>query len=62
MNPVWRQKNLICALDGEKVDVIEQPLPTIPVELLSLFEVSELKKYMTPDELAVLGASATKEK
>ena len=31
-----------------------QPIPTIPVELLSLFDVNELKKYMTAEELAVL--------
>jgi succinate dehydrogenase / fumarate reductase flavoprotein subunit len=54
MNPEWRQVNLICRLDGENVDVQKQDIPTIPVELLSLFDIAELKKYMTAEELAVL--------
>ena len=38
----------------EAVSVVTQPLPTMPLELLSLFEWSELSKYMTPEELEQL--------
>jgi succinate dehydrogenase / fumarate reductase flavoprotein subunit len=57
MEAGWRKVNLVCALeDGgrledEKVSLTRQPLPTMPIELLSLFEWSELSKYMTPEEL-----------
>ncbi|WP_018351579.1 fumarate reductase/succinate dehydrogenase flavoprotein subunit [Longispora albida] len=47
----WRKVNLICGLDGEKVTLNPQPLPPLPPELLNLFEKSELKKYMTAQEL-----------
>ena len=56
MEPEWRKVNLVCTLTGdpmveEAVSVDRQPLPTMPLELLSLFEWSELSKYMTPEEL-----------
>jgi succinate dehydrogenase / fumarate reductase flavoprotein subunit len=56
MSSLWRQKNLICALSKEQpgVAVREQPLPTMPVELLGLFDRSELSKYLTEEELSVL--------
>jgi succinate dehydrogenase / fumarate reductase, flavoprotein subunit len=54
MNPEWRQVNLICRNEGDDVVVTKQPLPTIPTELLSLFDLSELKKYMTEAELTAL--------
>jgi succinate dehydrogenase / fumarate reductase flavoprotein subunit len=54
MSPEWRKVNLICSLDGEKVHVKRQPLPVMPVELLSLFEKTELGKYLTQDELTTL--------
>jgi succinate dehydrogenase / fumarate reductase flavoprotein subunit len=57
MSPTWRQVNLICTLDaGGGVDLGRQPIPTIRPDLLGLFEMSELKKYFTDGELAVLGA------
>ena len=57
MSPKWRQVNLICSLneDGSGVDLKHQPIPAIRPDLLGLFEVSELKKYFTDEELAVLG-------
>jgi len=61
MSPQWRQRNLVCRLERggvpatERVAVTEQPVPTIPVELLQLFDRSELAKYLTEAELAVLG-------
>ena len=55
MSAQWRQRNLICALEKDGgVAVREQPLPTMPVELLGLFDFSELSKYMTEGELIVL--------
>jgi succinate dehydrogenase / fumarate reductase, flavoprotein subunit len=59
MSPTWRMVNLICSVDDEgHVEVVQQPLPTIPTELLSLFETSELSKYMTAEELTGLPAAA----
>jgi succinate dehydrogenase / fumarate reductase flavoprotein subunit len=54
MNPEWRKVNLICRLDGDAIDVQKQPIPTIPDELLALFDITELKKYLTEEELAGL--------
>jgi succinate dehydrogenase / fumarate reductase flavoprotein subunit len=54
MSPQWRQINLVCSYDGEDVHLEHKPVPTMRPELLELFEVSELKKYMTDDELAGL--------
>ena len=51
MSPEWRQLNLICHRDGEGVRVERKPLPEMPGELVSLFDTSELKKYMTQAEL-----------
>jgi succinate dehydrogenase / fumarate reductase flavoprotein subunit len=55
MEAAWRQVNLVCGLtDEETVAVRRQPLPSMPTELLSLFEWSELSKYLTADELEAL--------
>ncbi len=54
MSAEWRQVNLICRADGDDVSVTRQPLPSMPDELLQLFEREELNKYMTDDELTVL--------
>jgi succinate dehydrogenase / fumarate reductase, flavoprotein subunit len=58
MSPEWRKVNLILTLDGDKIDMVHQPLPVMRQDLLELFDVSELKKYMTEEELAGLPASA----
>jgi succinate dehydrogenase / fumarate reductase, flavoprotein subunit len=61
MSPTWRQVNLVFALDGggeEKPQMTHQALSPMRVDLLSLFEVSELKKYLTEGELTVLSAPA----
>src|SRR5207248_1478936 len=56
MSPEWRKVNLVCSLDGDQVVVRHQPYPRIRPDLLALFDRSELKKYMTEEELAdVLG-------
>jgi succinate dehydrogenase flavoprotein subunit len=52
MSPEWRKVNLILSLDGDKIEMVHQPLPVMREDLLDLFEVSELKKYMTKEELA----------
>jgi succinate dehydrogenase / fumarate reductase, flavoprotein subunit len=52
MSPEWRKVNLILSLNGGKLEMVHQPLPTLRPDLLDLFDVSELKKYMTKEELA----------
>ncbi|MBV9447635.1 MAG: fumarate reductase/succinate dehydrogenase flavoprotein subunit [Streptosporangiaceae bacterium] len=54
MSPEWRKVNLVCTLDGDRVVLRRQPMPVIRPDLLGLFELAELKKYMTDDELAGL--------
>jgi succinate dehydrogenase / fumarate reductase, flavoprotein subunit len=62
MSPEWRKVNLVCTLDGNHVQVKRQPLPSMRRDQLGLFEVSELRKYMTEEELAGLpGADAAEE-
>jgi succinate dehydrogenase / fumarate reductase flavoprotein subunit len=52
MSPEWRKVNLILTLNGDKIEMVHQPIPTIRPDLLDLFDISELKKYMTKEELA----------
>jgi succinate dehydrogenase / fumarate reductase flavoprotein subunit len=54
MSPEWRKVNLVCRPSGEGIEVTQQPLPVMPLELLSLFDREELSKYMTEEELATL--------
>jgi succinate dehydrogenase / fumarate reductase flavoprotein subunit len=56
MNSKWRQVNHISSFDGSKVSVREQALPAIPKELFDLFDVHELEKYMTTEEIAKGGS------
>lgn len=51
MSHEWRGRNLICALDGDTIQLTEQPIRPIPDELLNLFDRAELAKYLTPEEL-----------
>ncbi len=53
MEAAWRKVNLVCRLrsDGEGVELAQQPVPTIRADLLDLFELGELEKYLTPEEL-----------
>ncbi len=55
MSPDWRQVNLICRVCDDQIDVTKQPVPTIPLELIQLFDAAELKKYMTIEELTSVG-------
>jgi succinate dehydrogenase flavoprotein subunit len=55
MSAEWRKVNLICSLDASgEVTLRRQPMTPMRADLLGLFEVSELKKYMTDEELAGL--------
>jgi succinate dehydrogenase / fumarate reductase flavoprotein subunit len=60
MSPEWRKVNLICSLgpDGT-VSLRRQPMPAMRPDLLELFDVAELKKYMTDDELTGLAVEET---
>ena len=64
MSPEWRKINLICSLGADgTVTLRRQPLEPMRTDLLELFDVSELKKYMTEEELAGLpGADVAEEK
>ena len=57
MDSGWRQYNHISSFDGTQVNVRKQALPFMPKELFELFEVDELKKYMTPEEIAKGGSN-----
>jgi succinate dehydrogenase / fumarate reductase flavoprotein subunit len=59
MSPEWRKVNLILTLSGDQVAMTRKPLPKVRPDLLALFEKSELKKYMTEEELADLPAEAS---
>jgi succinate dehydrogenase / fumarate reductase, flavoprotein subunit len=55
MSPEWRKVNLICSADGAgSVNLRHQPMIPMRIDLLELFDVSELKKYMTEEELTGL--------
>lgn len=56
MDPQWRGVNLVCRADatGRAVTLQRQPVPEIRVDLLALFERSELSKYLTEPELSRL--------
>jgi succinate dehydrogenase / fumarate reductase flavoprotein subunit len=52
MSAQWRKVNLVCSLDEQgRAQLVHKPVPTIRRDLLELFELSELKKYMTDEEL-----------
>jgi succinate dehydrogenase / fumarate reductase flavoprotein subunit len=57
MNDKWRQINNISSFDGNQVSIREQALPAIPKELFDLFDIHELEKYMTPEEIAKGGSN-----
>jgi succinate dehydrogenase / fumarate reductase, flavoprotein subunit len=57
MNEKWRQINNISSFDGNQVHIREQALPVIPKELFDLFDIHELEKYMTSEEIAKGGSN-----
>jgi succinate dehydrogenase / fumarate reductase flavoprotein subunit len=58
MRPEWRKINLVCGLEGDKITITRKPVPRMRDDLLALFDVAELKKYLTEDELADHAAPA----
>jgi len=55
MDPVWRQRLLVCSLAGDgDIKVEEELMPPMREDLALLFDRSELKKYLTPAELAAI--------
>ncbi|MBW0272102.1 succinate dehydrogenase [Nocardia sp. MH4] len=68
MNPDWRNKLLVCAVDPATADrqvpaVTVTPADQTPMrdDLLALFELSELEKYYTEQELAAHPAAGSTE-
>ena len=57
MNATWRQVNHISSFDGNQVNVKQQSLPSMPKELFDLFDIHELEKYMTSEEIAKGGSN-----
>ncbi|MHA3837630.1 fumarate reductase/succinate dehydrogenase flavoprotein subunit [Terrabacter sp. AAH1] len=57
MDASWRGRNLICSTEGDGIRVEEQPMPPMRGDLLDLFQRDELAKYLTPEELAAVGAT-----
>ena len=51
MSSAWRQLNHISSFDGSTVNVREQALPVLPKELFDLFDIHELEKYLTSEEI-----------
>ncbi len=52
MSAQWRKLLLVCALDGEgHVTINRKEQPPMRPDLLELFEIDELKKYLTDEEL-----------
>ncbi len=60
MSPIWRQVNLVCTLPGsqDQVNLARQPGIPMREDLLRLFELSELKKYLTEGELTGVSAGS----
>ncbi|HET9876001.1 MAG TPA: fumarate reductase/succinate dehydrogenase flavoprotein subunit, partial [Mycobacterium sp.] len=56
MDAGWRKTLLVCRAAGSEVipdiDVSREPQPGMREDLLELFEISELEKYYTDEELA----------
>jgi succinate dehydrogenase / fumarate reductase flavoprotein subunit len=54
MSAEWRKLLLVCALDADhRVSVVRKDQIPMRDDLLELFEVDELKKYLTEEELPV---------
>jgi succinate dehydrogenase / fumarate reductase flavoprotein subunit len=52
MSPEWRKINLVCSLDDTgEVHLERKPVPKMREELITLFDRTELSKYLTDDEL-----------
>ena len=59
MSPEWRKINLVLSSSAaDSVVLKRQPVPPMRSDLLDLFEVTELKKYLTEAELTGAGGGA----
>jgi succinate dehydrogenase / fumarate reductase, flavoprotein subunit len=61
MDPEWRGVNLVLSVEGDRVDLVHKPVPTIRPDLLGLFDRGELSKYLKPEETAVLDSASDEE-
>ena len=57
MSSEWRKVILVSKKGADGVEVEKRPLPSMPIELLALFDIEELKKYLTEEELTELKGS-----
>ena len=51
MDAEWRRKLLVCTESNGDVNIVEQEQVPMRPDLLELFELDELKKYLTDAEL-----------
>ena len=51
MSDEWRKINIVCRYDGEGAVIEHQPMQPMRPDLLELFDIEELKKYLTAEEL-----------
>ncbi|MBX6769461.1 MAG: fumarate reductase/succinate dehydrogenase flavoprotein subunit, partial [Actinomadura rubrobrunea] len=62
MSPEWRKINLVVRLAGDpddpRVELKRQEMEPMREDLLALFEIDELKKYLTAEELPAEGEAA----
>ena len=56
MSDKWRQVNHISSFDGNQISVRAQVLPNMPKDLFDLFDIHELEKYMTSEEVSKGGS------
>ena len=57
MSNEWRKVNLVAKRTDDGIQVEKRALPSMPIELLALFDVEELKKYLSEEELTELKGS-----
>src|SRR6201992_122780 len=58
MSPEWRKINLMLSMPDDHIQLWRQPVLLLRPDLLELFESSELKKYLTEEELPAEVAAA----
>ena len=58
MSPEWRKINLMLSMSADHISLWRQPVVSLRPDLLELFDRSELKKYLTEQELPADTASA----
>ena len=51
MSSEWRRRLLECTGDGDTITVTQRPMPEMRPDLMALFELSELEKYYTVEEI-----------